>query len=169
MQWSIDKHSHSKSYILVCYFTMNFHDNYMPKKCFVRNYTLLNFFVREPRSCLAGKYSYSIPEFNLGFHFPVLPVSVFFPLPGKFLFLVLPRANPIWDIQESSKASTWKEQVKSTENNYLSFQLQLQIWRRWIQSTSGQLHSALEQSMNHWNETQTITLSSRQLLSQNYW
>ena len=43
MQWSIDKHSHSKSDILVCYYTMNVHDNYMPKKCFFRNNKLFKF------------------------------------------------------------------------------------------------------------------------------
>ena len=37
----------------------------------------------------------TVPEFSLGFHFPVLPVLVFGPFPGKYPFPVPPRANPI--------------------------------------------------------------------------
>ena len=74
---------------------MNVHDNYMPKKSFFRNNKLFKFLSESVNVVFAGKYSYSIPEFNLGFHFPVLPVSVFCSFPGKFPFPVLPIANPI--------------------------------------------------------------------------
>ena len=77
-------------------------------------------FAREPRCCLAGKYSYSIPEFNLGFHFVVLPVSVFCPFPEKFPFLVLPGANPIHD-SNLIQCSQWLHlQCASTGTNIVT-------------------------------------------------
>ena len=86
--------------------------------------------VREPRSCLAGKYSYSIPEFNLGFHFPVLPVSVFCLFPGQFPFPVLPRANPTQDpncLLCYMPNCALSRQIPNSTGKYLPFYLYIKL------------------------------------------
>ena len=65
------------------------------KSVFLETTNYLSFCKRAYRSYVACNYSYSVPEFHLGFPFPFLLVSVFCPFPGKFPFPVLPRANPI--------------------------------------------------------------------------
>ena len=82
MQLIFNIHPHSKSGILCLH----------PFKVFL--WKPQKVFVSEPRSYFLGKYSYSVPEFCLSFLFLVLPVLIFGPFPRKFLFPVLPRANP---------------------------------------------------------------------------
>ena len=90
------KHSHLKSNVLVCYCTINFHLSTCLKSVSLKTKNFVSFCPRAYKCYLAGNYYYSVPQFSLGFHFPVLPVSVFCPFPGKFPFPVLPRANPSW-------------------------------------------------------------------------